>query len=391
MRGKQIVRVRRRAVDRPRLLPVHHLVIDAVDQGDVVVDVELLRRRRLASGLGGGGMGVRYAAAACCGGAGLERAVRGQVRRRASGGTCASAGAERGLSGGSILAPRVHGETPGRNRDERPHADQKRNRAPNPDTPLASPRRRRFGAIKSPGAGAERVGHEETSMYVRNAWYVACTAEEIGHGKPVGRTICGERMVLFRAEGSVVSALEDFCPHRGAPLSLGALREDGRLVCGYHGLVMGGDGKCVSMPGQRVKPTIKSYPIAGALRLHLSLARREKRSRRGEAAPPALGREPRLGLQRRPLPREVRLPADDRQPDGPHARDLRARGQHRPEGDRRSSTGDAGEGRLGGHLAGPLYDIPAPPFWRARCAATISPTTCRSTAGRSAAPRRRAT
>jgi vanillate O-demethylase monooxygenase subunit len=98
-------------------------------------------------------------------------------------------------------------------------------------------------------------------MYVRNAWYVACTAEEIGHGKPVGRTICGERMVLFRAEGSVVSALEDFCPHRGAPLSLGALREDGRLVCGYHGLVMGGDGKCVSMPGQRVKPTIKSYPV----------------------------------------------------------------------------------------------------------------------------------
>src|SRR5664279_1395657 len=97
-------------------------------------------------------------------------------------------------------------------------------------------------------------------MYVRNSWYVACTAEEIGHGKPLGRTICGERMVLFRAAGGAASALEDFCPHRGAPLSLGALREDGRLVCGYHGLVMGGDGKCVSMPGQRVKPTIKSFP-----------------------------------------------------------------------------------------------------------------------------------
>ena len=97
-------------------------------------------------------------------------------------------------------------------------------------------------------------------MYVRNAWYVACTAVEIGHGKPLGRTICGERMVIFRAEGGAISALEDFCPHRGAPLSLAALREDGRLVCGYHGLVMGGDGKCVSMPGQRVKPTIKSFP-----------------------------------------------------------------------------------------------------------------------------------
>ena len=44
-------------------------------------------------------------------------------------------------------------------------------------------------------------------MYVRNAWYVACTAEEIGHGKPLGRTLCGERMVLFRAEGGTASAL----------------------------------------------------------------------------------------------------------------------------------------------------------------------------------------
>ena len=66
--------------------------------------------------------------------------------------------------------------------------------------------------------------------------------------------------MLFRAEDGVVAALEDFCPHRGAPLSLGKVRDDGRIVCGYHGLVMGGDGRCVSMPGQRVRPTIRSYP-----------------------------------------------------------------------------------------------------------------------------------
>ena len=96
-------------------------------------------------------------------------------------------------------------------------------------------------------------------MYVRNAWYVACTADEIA-AAPLGRTVCGQRMVLFRSEGGAVSALEDFCPHRGAPLSLGRLRDDGRIVCGYHGLVMGGDGRCVSMPGQRVRPTIRSYP-----------------------------------------------------------------------------------------------------------------------------------
>ncbi len=97
-------------------------------------------------------------------------------------------------------------------------------------------------------------------MYVRNAWYVACAADEIG-AAPLGRTICGHRMVLFRGEGGAVAALEDFCPHRGAPLSLGKVRDDGRIVCGYHGLVMGSDGRCVSMPGQRVRPTIRSFPV----------------------------------------------------------------------------------------------------------------------------------
>jgi len=45
-------------------------------------------------------------------------------------------------------------------------------------------------------------------MYVRNAWYVACTADEIA-GAPLGRTICGHRMVLFRSEGGAIAALED--------------------------------------------------------------------------------------------------------------------------------------------------------------------------------------
>ncbi|MFT0170154.1 Rieske 2Fe-2S domain-containing protein [Paraburkholderia mimosarum] len=97
-------------------------------------------------------------------------------------------------------------------------------------------------------------------MFLKNAWYVACTPDEID-GKPLGRQICGERMVFWRtAEGSV-AALEDFCPHRGAPLSLGSVRE-GHLVCGYHGLTVGGSGKCVSMPCQRVGgiPAVRSYP-----------------------------------------------------------------------------------------------------------------------------------
>ncbi|MCM2973376.1 aromatic ring-hydroxylating oxygenase subunit alpha [Larsenimonas suaedae] len=98
-------------------------------------------------------------------------------------------------------------------------------------------------------------------MFPKNTWYVACTPDEID-GKPLGRTVCNEKIVFFRAEEGKVAAVEDFCPHRGAPLSLGFVR-DGQLVCGYHGLEMSCSGKCSSMPGQRVRgfPSIRAYPV----------------------------------------------------------------------------------------------------------------------------------
>ena len=98
-------------------------------------------------------------------------------------------------------------------------------------------------------------------MFVKNAWYVAATPNEIDD-KPLGRRVCGERIVLYRAEAGRAAALEDWCPHRGAPLSLGRVVE-GRLVCGYHGLEMGCDGKTIAMPGQRVRgfPPIRTFPV----------------------------------------------------------------------------------------------------------------------------------
>ena len=101
-------------------------------------------------------------------------------------------------------------------------------------------------------------------MYPRNAWYVACTPDEVAttaHGA-LGRQVCGQRLVFYRSPGDVMTALEDFCPHRGAPLSLGRVC-DGTLTCGYHGLQMGCDGKTVAMPGQRVRgfPAIRAFPV----------------------------------------------------------------------------------------------------------------------------------
>ena len=100
-----------------------------------------------------------------------------------------------------------------------------------------------------------------TSIWPKDAWYVAATPDEID-GKPLGRQICGERIVFFRNAEGLAVAVEDFCPHRGAPLSLGFVR-DGNLVCGYHGLAMGCRGNAVEMPGQRVKgfPPIRRFAV----------------------------------------------------------------------------------------------------------------------------------
>jgi vanillate O-demethylase monooxygenase subunit len=68
-------------------------------------------------------------------------------------------------------------------------------------------------------------------------------------------------MVFFRNSSNEIAALEDFCPHRGAPLSLGFVR-DGNVVCGYHGLAVKCTGHAAAMTGQNTSqfPVVKSYP-----------------------------------------------------------------------------------------------------------------------------------
>lgn len=98
-------------------------------------------------------------------------------------------------------------------------------------------------------------------MFPLNTWYVAATSEEL-KDKPLARKICNLDIVFYRLSDKTVVALEDFCPHRGASLSLGYLEEDG-IVCGYHGLKVGCKGKTIEMPGQNPKkiPCIEYFNI----------------------------------------------------------------------------------------------------------------------------------
>ena len=99
-------------------------------------------------------------------------------------------------------------------------------------------------------------------MFIRNIWYIAGWAKDIG-ATPVARRICNEPIVLFRTPQGQVGALIDRCCHRGVPLSLGSVVEAG-IECGYHGLVMDCSGTCVHIPGQKNIPAstkVRSYPV----------------------------------------------------------------------------------------------------------------------------------
>lgn len=82
---------------------------------------------------------------------------------------------------------------------------------------------------------------------LRHYWHPVAAEADVTDA-PVGATLLGESIVLFRSEGTI-SAFKDLCAHRGARLSLGHLRQ-GRIVCPYHGFTYDGTGSCVYIPSQ---------------------------------------------------------------------------------------------------------------------------------------------
>jgi phenylpropionate dioxygenase-like ring-hydroxylating dioxygenase large terminal subunit len=83
---------------------------------------------------------------------------------------------------------------------------------------------------------------------LKDFWYVACTSEELGTRKPIGRIVLGVPIVLFRNGSGAPAALRDRCLHRNAQLSCGDVLAGGRLGCPYHGWTYDDAGRCVEIP-----------------------------------------------------------------------------------------------------------------------------------------------
>ncbi|SNS88818.1 Phenylpropionate dioxygenase, large terminal subunit [Noviherbaspirillum humi] len=82
---------------------------------------------------------------------------------------------------------------------------------------------------------------------LKDLWYPICPSGFVKE-RPVSLRRLGRKFVVWREASGKLHALEDHCPHRGAPLSMGMAMGD-RIACGYHGVQVRADGVVTKVPG----------------------------------------------------------------------------------------------------------------------------------------------
>ncbi|MBR9909213.1 MAG: Rieske 2Fe-2S domain-containing protein [Gammaproteobacteria bacterium] len=105
-------------------------------------------------------------------------------------------------------------------------------------------------------------------MNATQGWLAVAAVEEVNGKTPRAVSAGGFDFALFRDRDGVARALQNRCPHRRVPLTLGKII-DGAIRCAYHGWTFdGGSGACIDVPNlseaERVPPSfcVPAYPVA---------------------------------------------------------------------------------------------------------------------------------
>src|SRR3546814_4169287 len=94
------------------------------------------------------------------------------------------------------------------------------------------PRRRmttrpRGSTVEAEQQGAGRLAIPEAGL--REYWYPAARAKDVPRARPLEVRLLGEDLVLFRAPGGSVGAIDAVCHHRGGRIADGRDRPSTRL------------------------------------------------------------------------------------------------------------------------------------------------------------------
>ncbi len=104
---------------------------------------------------------------------------------------------------------------------------------------------------------------------IRNQWYAVLDSQEVKSGRPVGVTRLGEKLVFWRNQSGTVVCMRDLCPHIGARLSMGKVRQDA-IACPFHGFEYDASGRCTYLPAYGRSGVIPKALKAGVYPTHES-------------------------------------------------------------------------------------------------------------------------
>ncbi|KAF5827662.1 hypothetical protein DUNSADRAFT_275 [Dunaliella salina] len=127
---------------------------------------------------------------------------------------------------------------------------------------------------KLPGTKREQQINQRHG-YLRNFWYAAALAQDLKPDQPKEVKMLGRTVVLLRDEFGVPRAMDNVCPHRGAPLGKGWIKyfpeANGGMapciVCPYHGWAFDSEGKLREVPSLSDKERlpkrqlVETYPV----------------------------------------------------------------------------------------------------------------------------------
>jgi cholesterol 7-dehydrogenase len=101
------------------------------------------------------------------------------------------------------------------------------------------------------------LGSERIDTYpppYPEGWYAVARERDVGQSRPLVVRCAGNEIALFRGSEGRVHALDAYCPHMGASLAGGRVRE-GEIECPFHRWRFAGDGACTGSPlGERRVP-----------------------------------------------------------------------------------------------------------------------------------------